>query len=41
MPTPSFRPLPVTIEEIDRDWLNAALGSRAPDLKVRDFEIHA
>jgi hypothetical protein len=39
MPTPSFRPLPVTIEEIDRDWLNAALGSRAPDLKVRDFEI--
>jgi len=39
MPTPEFRPLPVTIEEIDRDWLNAALRARAPELEVRDFEI--
>ncbi|TAK98827.1 MAG: hypothetical protein EPO08_17980 [Rhodospirillaceae bacterium] len=33
------RPLPVTIEDIDRDWLTAALRTRAPGVTVRDFEI--
>jgi hypothetical protein len=33
------RPLPVTVEEIDRDWLTAALRNTAPDMEVRDFEI--
>jgi hypothetical protein len=33
------RPLPMTIEAIDRDWLTAALRTRAPGVTVRDFEI--
>lgn len=33
------KPLPVTIEEIDRDWLTAALRTRAPGVSVRDFSI--
>jgi hypothetical protein len=32
-------PLPVEIEEIDRDWLTRALRVRAPDVTVRDFEM--
>ena len=34
-----FRPLPVEVEEISRDWLTAALRSKAPEATVRDFEI--
>jgi hypothetical protein len=33
------RPLPVTLEEITREWLTAALRTRTPDVTVRDFEI--
>jgi hypothetical protein len=29
----------MTLEEIDRDWLTAALRTRAPDVTVRDFSI--
>jgi hypothetical protein len=32
-------PLPLEIEEIDRDWLTQALRVRAPDVTVRDFEM--
>lgn len=35
----SHRPLPITIEEITRDWLTAALRTRVPDATVRNFEI--
>ena len=33
------RPLPITVEEITRDWLTAALRTRTPDVTVRDFEV--
>jgi hypothetical protein len=33
------RPLPVEIEEIDRDWLGAALRTGIPDARVKDFAI--
>lgn len=36
---PSAQPLPLTLEEIDRDWLAAALRTRAPHAGLRDFEI--
>lgn len=39
MPDRDCHPLPVTIEEIDRDWLTAALRTRALNVSVRDFEI--
>jgi len=32
-------PLPMTIEEIDADWLTAALRTQAPGATVRSFEI--
>ena len=32
-------PLPLTIEEIDRDWLTAALRVKAPGVSVRGFEV--
>ncbi|CAN7590688.1 phosphotransferase [Phenylobacterium sp. LjRoot225] len=32
-------PLPLTLEEIDRDWLTAALRTRAPGVCVEAFEI--
>lgn len=32
-------PLPVTIEEIDREWITAALGSRFPEVEARKVEI--
>jgi hypothetical protein len=32
-------PLPTAIEEIDREWLTAALRTRAPDTAVEAFEI--
>jgi hypothetical protein len=35
----SHRPLPVTPEEITREWLTAALSSQSPGVEVRDFEI--
>ena len=35
----SVFPLPVELEEIDRDWLSAALSTRVPGVSVRDFEI--
>ena len=35
----SHRPLPVTIEEIGRDWLVAALRMRCPDVSVQNVEI--
>lgn len=35
----SHRPLPITIEEITRDWLTAALRTKKPDVTVRDFQI--
>src|SRR5687767_10995675 len=37
--TRSHLPLPITIEEIDRNWLTSALRVKAPDVTVRDFEI--
>lgn len=33
-------PFPVTLDEIDRDWLTTALRTRAPGVVVRDFEMH-
>lgn len=33
------RPLPITIEAIDADWLNHALQSYSPDVKLHDFEV--
>lgn len=39
MPDRPVRPLPVTIEEIDRDWIAAALRSRVPDASVGAAEI--
>jgi hypothetical protein len=39
VPTRSTRPLPLAIEDIDAAWLTAALSSRAPGLKVNNFEI--
>jgi hypothetical protein len=35
----SSRPLPITVEEIDRDWLTAALRTRTPGVTVRGFDI--
>lgn len=32
-------PLPLTIEEIDRDWLTAALRTCAPEVTVRGVEV--
>lgn len=32
-------PLPLTLEEIDRDWLTAALRTHAPGVSVEGFEI--
>ena len=34
-----IRPLPISIDEIDREWLTAALRSQAPDVTVKDFSI--
>ena len=34
-----IRPLPITLEEIDCQWLTAALRSQAPDITVKDFAI--
>jgi hypothetical protein len=39
MAQPDHFPLPVTVEEITRDWLTAALRTRAPEAAVRDFQI--
>lgn len=39
MTTISHRPLPITIEEINREWLTAALRTKAPGVTVRDFQI--
>lgn len=39
VPDRASRPLPITLEEIDLDWLNAALRTRAPDATVRSAEI--
>jgi hypothetical protein len=33
------RPLPVEIEEIDKDWLTRALRTRAPGVTVRGFDV--
>lgn len=33
------RPMPMTIEGIDCDWVNAALRVKAPDITVRDVEV--
>jgi hypothetical protein len=35
----SAPPLPLTLDEIDRDWLTAALRTRAPDVGLRGFEV--
>jgi hypothetical protein len=35
----TVRPLPVTIDEIDCEWLTAALRTRRPHISVSDFEI--
>ena len=32
-------PLPLAVEEIDRDWLTAALRTRAPGVTVRAVEV--
>jgi hypothetical protein len=32
-------PLPMAVEEIDRDWLTAALRTQAPDVTVTGFDI--
>jgi hypothetical protein len=37
--TLSERPLPMTLEEIDRDWLEAALRTRAPQVRLKDFQV--
>jgi hypothetical protein len=34
----TVRPLPMAIEEIDRDWLTTALRTKAPGATVRNFE---
>ena len=34
-----YRPLPITVEEITLDWLNAALRSQSPDITIRGFDI--
>jgi len=34
-----YRPAPITIDEINADWLTAALRTYAPDVTVRGFEI--
>src|SRR5688572_14330170 len=39
MPDRGVRPLPMSIEEIDRDWLTAALRVKAPGVEVRDAQI--
>ncbi len=39
MPSRDVHPLPIAIEEIDRDWLTAALRTRAPGVAVRACEI--
>jgi hypothetical protein len=39
MAAPRHRPLPVTLEEITREWLTAALRTKVPDATVRNFEI--
>jgi hypothetical protein len=39
MPDRNPRPLPVTIEEIDADWLTAALRTYAPEATVRGVRI--
>lgn len=33
------KPLPLRIEDIDRDWLNRALRTRAPEATLRAFDI--
>jgi hypothetical protein len=35
----SARPLPMTVDEITRDWLAAALRTRAPEAGLRGFQI--
>ena len=35
----TVNPLPMAVEEIDRDWLTAALRTRAPDVTVSGFDI--
>lgn len=35
----NYRPLPVTPEEITREWLTAALSSQSPGVEVRGFKI--
>lgn len=35
----AVRPLPIAIEEIDRDWIEQALRTRAPDAGLRGFTI--
>lgn len=39
MPRNSVLPLPITIEEITRDWLTAALRTKAPEATVEAFKI--
>jgi hypothetical protein len=39
MNTTSHLPLPVTIDQITREWLTAALRTRAQGVTVRDFKI--
>jgi hypothetical protein len=34
-----YRPLPIELEDITRDWLQAALRSYAPDVEVRSYEF--
>src|SRR5215469_14615660 len=35
----TVNPLPMAVDEIDRDWLTAALRTRAPDVTVSGFDI--
>jgi putative component of membrane protein insertase Oxa1/YidC/SpoIIIJ protein YidD len=35
----SARPLPLSLEEIDRDWLTRALRTRAPGVGLHGFEV--
>ena len=39
MVSASHRPLPITTEAITREWLTAALRTKAPNVTVRDFQI--
>jgi hypothetical protein len=39
MSSNNVRPHPLTIEEITKEWLQAALRTKVPDLELRDFEI--